>query len=169
MNTHYEKRELLRLARSGHLRKLQLLLQNDVEVNFLHHKTGMTPLMTAVYAGCEAAVDLLLKHNSDPNLRAADNASALHWACRNGDLKIVEMLIHAGADLNVRRLTDRNNDGPAPIHMALGESHGDIAISLIEAGASVDVEYFGKTVVEYAEHCGCQAVVLHLHQRGIRR
>ncbi len=62
------------------LRRLQQVLQNDVDVNFLHHKTGMTPLMTAAHAGRVAAVELLLKYNADPpNLRATDNASALHW------------------------------------------------------------------------------------------
>ncbi len=63
----------------------------------------MTPLMTAAHAGRVAAVELLLKYNADPNLRATDNASALHWACLSGDVQSVEMLIAAGAELNIRR------------------------------------------------------------------
>jgi hypothetical protein len=169
VTTHHQTRELLRLAQSGHIRRLQQLLQNDVDVNFLDHKIGMTPLMTAAHAGRAAAVELLLKHNADPNLRASDNASALHWACLYGDVHSVEMLIGAGAELNVRRETDRDGDGPAPIHMALGKSHDDVAIALIDAGASVDVGYFGDTVVEYAERHGCHAVVGHLRQLGVRR
>jgi len=169
VTTHHEKREILRLARSGHIRRLQQLLQTDVDVNFLHHKTGMTPLMTAAHAGRAAAVELLLQHNADPNLRAIDNASALHWACLYGDVQTVKMLINAGAELNIRRQVDRDDDGPAPIHMALGKSHDDVAIELIDAGASVDLEYLGKTVVEYAERCGCDGVVGHLRQLGVRR
>ncbi|MFO1003240.1 MAG: ankyrin repeat domain-containing protein [Planctomycetaceae bacterium] len=169
MTTHREKREILRLARSGHLRRLQQLLQRDLDVNFLHHKTGMTPLMTAAHARHVAAVELLLQHNADPNLRAIDNASALHWACLHGDVQTVKVLIHAGAELNIRRQADRDNDGPAPIHMALGKSNDDVAIMLIDAGASVDLEYFGESVVEYAERCGCDRVVGHLRQLGVRR
>ena len=168
VTTHYQKREILRLARSGHIPRLEELLQRDVDVNFLHHKTGMTPLMTAAHAGQAVAVKLLLEHRADSNLRALDNASALHWACLYGDLHIVRMLIDAGADLNVRRDTVRNDDGPAPIHMALGKTHDDVAIALIDAGASVDIKYFGKTVVEYAEQHGCREVVKHLRQLGVR-
>ncbi|MEW4454484.1 ankyrin repeat domain-containing protein [Bremerella sp. JC817] len=168
MTTHYQKREILRLARSGHTRRLQQLLQNHVDINFLHHKTGMTPLMTAVHAGRVAAVELLLNFDADPNLRATDNASALHWACLRGDGNMVKMLIDAGAELNIRRETDRDDEGPAPIHMALGKSHDDVAILLVEAGASVGVRYFGLTVVEYAASCGCDAVVTYLRQLGVR-
>ncbi len=171
MTTHDQKREILRLARSGHVCRLQKLLRSDVDVNFQHHKTGMTPLMTAAHAGRAAAVELLLKHNADPNLRAVDNASALHWACRNGDLQCVKLLIDAGAELNIRRVTDRGDAGPAPIHMAFGKSksHEDVAILLIDSGASVDVIFFGQAVSEFAQRFGCDAVVSHLRQPGIRR
>ena len=169
MTTHHQKREILRLARSGHTRRLQPLLESEVDINFLHRKTGMTPLMTAAHAGCIAVVELLLKYNADPNLRADDNTSALHWASRNGNLEVVNMLAAAGADLNARRQTDRDADGPAPIHIALGESHDDVAIALIEAGASIDIEYIGRTVLQYAEWCECNSVVNYLRQSGVRR
>lgn len=125
--------------------------------------------MTAAHAGCIAAVELLLKHNADPNLRADDNASALHWASRNGNLEVVNLLIAAGADLNARRQTDRDGDGPAPIHMALEESHDDVAIALIEAGANVDIVCIGRTVLQYAEWCERVSVVNYLRQSGVRR
>lgn len=98
--------------------------------------------MTAAYAGRIAVVELLLKYNADPNLRT---------------------------DLNARRQTDRDGNGPAPIHMALGQSHDDVAIALIEAGASVDIEYTGRTVLQYAEWCECASVVNYLRQSGVRR
>jgi ankyrin repeat protein len=169
VTTHHQKREILRLARSGHTRRLQPLLESEVDINFLHRKTGMTPLMTAAHAGCIAVVELQLRYNADPNLRADDNASALHWASRNGNLEVVNMLVAAGADLNARRQTERDGDGAAPIHMALGESHDDVAIALVEAGASVDIEYIGRTVLQYAEWCECVSVVDYLRQSGVRR
>lgn len=173
MTTHHQKREILRLSRSGHIRRLQPLLKNDVNVNFLHNKTGMTPLMTAAHAGRVETVGLLLEYNADPNLRADDNASALHWASLYGDLDIVNMLVDAGADLNVRRASDQDCDGPAPIHMAIRENptagHIEIATKLIDAGASVDIEYIGRTVLQYAEWHECAAVVNYLRQRGVRR
>lgn len=171
MTSHHEKRELLRLSRNGHIVRLRKLLERNVDINFLHHKTGMTPLMTAAYAGQANAVKLLLDFNASPHLRADDNVSAFHWACLKGDLPIVSMLLDAGADPNVRRMTVGNDeDGPAPIHMALHKNANEsVANALINAGASLDVKYFGRTVVEYAEWHQCLAVVRYLPQRGIRR
>lgn len=169
MAAHHQKREILRLVRNGHIRRLQSVLESGIDINFLHRKTGMTPLMIAAHAACIAVVEVLLKYNADPNLRADDNSSALHWASRKGSLEIVNMLVAAGADLNVRRQTDRDGDGPAAIHMALGESHDDVAIALIEAGASVDIEYMGRSVLRYAEWCERVSVVNYLCRIGVRR
>jgi len=173
MTTHYQKREVLRLVRSGHTRRLRPLLENEVDVNFLNRKTGMTPLMRAAYAGRTEAVSLLLEFNADPNLRADDNASALFWACICGDVEIVNMLIDAEADLNVRRVSDRLDDGPAPIHAAIRKNttpeRNKVAMKLVDAGASIDIEYFGRTVLEYAQWHQCDVIVDYLRQRGVRR
>lgn len=173
MTTHFQKRELIRLARNGHIRKLRELLEKELDINFVQRKTGMSPLMTAANAGQPAAVELFLQHGAAPNLRADDNASALHWACRCGNLQIVDMLLEAGADVNVRRSTDRNDEGPTPIHMALSnqqcESRNEIVRKLIDAGASLDIEFLGRTVLQYAEWRDCEEIADHIRQLGVRR
>jgi ankyrin repeat protein len=162
--SQHKKRELLRLARNGHTRRLRTLLDDGVDVNFLHRKTGMTPLMTAAYAGHIDAVKLLLQSGASPKFNADDGATALHWASRNGHLEIVNMLLNADADVNVRR----EHDGPTPLHMALGHAHDSIALVLIDAGASLEIKCLGKTVVEYAEWCKRDIVVQYIHERRFR-
>jgi len=161
--SHHKKRELLRLARNGDIRRLRALLEDDVDVNFLHHKTGMTPLMTAAYAGHVDAVNMLLESDASPNLTADDGASALHWASRNGHLEIVQMLLDLGADVNPRRETEgRDDDGPAPLHFAISHSHDSIAIALINSGASLDIMYFGRDIREFAEQHNRNTIVQYI-------
>ncbi len=163
--SHYQKRELLRVVRNGNVRRLSALLAEGVNISFLHRKTGMTPLMTAAYAGLTAAVQMLLDSGASPNLTAEDGASSLHWASLNKHLEIVNLLIAAGAKINVRR----EKDGPTPLHMAINNANDSIAIALINAGASLDIEYLGRTVLEYAEWCKQDVIVRYIRERRFRR
>jgi ankyrin repeat protein len=44
---------------------------------------------------------LLLTHNADPNIRAADGCNALHRAVAHNKLDSVKLLLAAGADPNI--------------------------------------------------------------------
>jgi ankyrin repeat protein len=145
--THYQRKELLRVVGNGNIRRLSALIEDGVELNFVNSKTGMTPLMTAAYAGHTNVVNLLIDSGASVKLSADDGASALHWASLNGHLEIVKVLIDSGADVNVRR----GADGPAPLHMAINSGHDSIALLLINAGTSLDTEYIGRDVEEYAK------------------
>ncbi|GFR93495.1 ankyrin-3 [Elysia marginata] len=70
------------------------------------HLCGYTPLMFAAAAGADRAVDLLLSHKADVNqafYQWQDHdlkvRTALRVAAQNGWVRIVEMLIQAGANL----------------------------------------------------------------------
>lgn len=47
--------------------------------------------------------------------------SPLHWACKEGHLKIVEMLIRRGARVNVTNMGD-----DTPLHLAAAHGHRPI-------------------------------------------
>jgi ankyrin repeat protein len=61
-------------------------------------------MMGAVDFGHYALVRWLLKHGANVNARAdaGSRATALHSAAWNGDLRMVKLLVAAGADVNAR-------------------------------------------------------------------
>ncbi|KOB71834.1 putative integrin-linked protein kinase [Operophtera brumata] len=67
--------------------------------------------------------------------------SPLHWACKEGHLKIVEMLIKRGARLLQNRVDVNftNEHGNSPLHYACFWNYGDIAHELVLAGALVSL------------------------------
>jgi len=163
--SHYQTKELLRVVRNGNVKRLNTLLDKGIEVNFLYRKTGMTPLMTAAYAGHAAIVQALLGSGASINLTADDGASALHWASCNGYIDIVNILLRAGADVNMRR----EEDGPTPLHMALSNGHESIALALIDAGTNLDIKYLDMTIIEYVEWGKQDAIVKHIRENIIYR
>ena len=45
---------------------------------------------------------LLLVHGADPNVKGRDSSTALQIAARNGDTKLVDVLLDAGANSSLR-------------------------------------------------------------------
>jgi len=58
-------------------------------------------------------------------------ATALWWACQEGHLEIVKLLISRGADVN----TGDEECGHTPLRQAVGEDHPEIAELMIRNGA----------------------------------
>src|SRR5262245_51382816 len=57
------------------------------------------PLIDAVKKGDAAAVSTLIARRVDVNVRELDGATALHWAVHRDDMKTVNLLLAAGADV----------------------------------------------------------------------
>lgn len=60
-----------------------------------------TPLGAAV-AGGAAVVEYLLQHGAKVNSRDGSSYTPLMWACADGDLKVVQMLLLHGADTTLK-------------------------------------------------------------------
>ena len=61
--------------------------------------------------------------------------TALHYACDEGNLKIVEVLLNANCNPNIK-----NNLNQTPIHLSAQRGYFDITKKLIDSGAKLDVE-----------------------------
>jgi ankyrin repeat protein len=98
-----KKLDALRLCGAAHrgtLDELKELVDRGVNVN-QRDATHATPLVAASEAGHEQVVAFLLERGANPNLHAGfrnDGQSALIAAAVSGRLKIVKMLVRAGAD-----------------------------------------------------------------------
>lgn len=56
--------------------------------------------------------------------------AALHWAARNGDIPMINLLVENGADINIR-----NGDESTPMMLAIVNDRFDIASMLLELNA----------------------------------
>ncbi|MCQ2817639.1 MAG: protein kinase [archaeon] len=78
-------------------------------------------------------VKKILKNKGDLNYKDERGFSALHYACDEGNLKIVDILIKASVDLNIKTM-----DKKTPLHFASINGYFDISKLLVESGASLD-------------------------------
>ncbi len=95
-----------------------------------------TALYNATFYGDEELVKNLLEKGAHVNIRTEDGWTALEAATQKGYTKIAELLIKAGADLNVQ---DTNN-GYTALLWAAQEGHTKIAELLIKEDADLNVQ-----------------------------
>ncbi|XP_014278313.1 integrin-linked protein kinase [Halyomorpha halys] len=88
--------------------------------------------------------------------------SPLHWACKEGHVKIVELLIQRGARINV---TNRGDD--TPLHLAAAHGHREIVHMLLRNRADVNfTNEHGNTPLHYAAFWGYQQIAEDLINHG---
>ena len=92
---------------------------------------GPSLLADAAQRGDFAAVQDLLKKQSDVNAPQGDGMTALHWASLNGDLMTVDLLLKSKAA--VEPATRLGNY--TPLHLASSRGHGAVIARLLAAGA----------------------------------
>jgi ankyrin repeat protein len=111
-------------SKKGHAQIVELLLKNKAASN-LPDEEGNTPLHRA--ANVETAAALLssaFRTNADiPNRRGQ---TALHVAAANGNVGVVNLLIHHGADQDVL-----DDQGQSAFHVAAANGHTSVALILL--------------------------------------
>lgn len=112
---------------------------------------GYTDLQLAVMGGDQDKVQEALDSGADPNpesrMFSPFSVTPLIVAARSGDLKIVRMLVEAGADVNhaSREMTR------TPLTVAAREGHTEVARVLSRHGARQDAtDWMGTTALEAA-------------------
>ncbi|KAJ3093245.1 hypothetical protein HDU96_002458 [Phlyctochytrium bullatum] len=95
------------------------------------HLDGLTPLYICAAKGHAAVMRTIFvfdKHNKvNVNRKVCNGETALHAACRKGNLECVQLLIWRKADVSLTR-----NDGKTALHLAAEKGHYEIARLLIE-------------------------------------
>ena len=95
---------------------------------------GDRPLLDAARSGDTEAVRALLAGGADPDVAQGDGLTPLHMAAQQGHVEITDLLIGAGAALEVRTRLG----GYTPLHLASEAAHVAVVRRLMDAGAEVD-------------------------------
>jgi ankyrin repeat protein len=121
-----------------------------------------TPLLDAARRDDRAQVATILKARPDVNIRAADGASALHWAAHHDDVMLATMLIHAGARAGIA-----DDTGATPLFLACMNRSGGMVNLLLGAGADANAALLsGETVLMTCARTGDVTTVRALLAHG---
>ena len=96
--------QITRVVRPGKTEHLKMLIEKGMDVNETCADWNHSLLIEAVFRGCDAAVELLLKSGADINARDANGYTALMFAYTSPEK--VKLLLAANPDLSLR-----NKDG----------------------------------------------------------
>lgn len=119
---------------TGNVDMLNLILPLGPDVNEKAN-AGQTPLHLAVGKTRIDAVRILLDNGAKPSVRVKDGQGQIPLirAAANGSLVMVKILLENGSPIST---TDVN--GWTALHHAMAEGQGDVAVYLIQQGASPD-------------------------------
>ena len=87
----------------------------------------------------------IIDNGTSPDIGDYDNRTALHLASSEGNTKVVERLIIARADVNVR-----DRWGNTPLMDAVTHKHEAAARMLLEAGGRMNIEDSSSMMCEAA-------------------
>ncbi len=121
------------------------------------------PVADAAMKRDAAAVRALLKQGADVNAAQGDGMTALHWAARNGDAELTQVLLFAGA--NVKASTRLG--GYTPLLMAAQHGHAAVIAALLSSGADAkSANALGTTALMLAAASGNATAVTTLVENG---
>ena len=86
-------------------------------------------------------VAVLLGDGANPDKTGWYDRTALHWAAERGEMGVVDLLLNAGAEIN---LEDRFGD--TSLYLATSNGHEEVARLLIAAGANDELYYWNLGV-----------------------
>lgn len=88
-------------ARCDKVEYVKWLLKRNADVNIISKDRGYSPVMDAVWKKNLEMVKLFIKAGADLSIMSSDGQPILVLAVGNGDAKIVEVLLKAGADPDI--------------------------------------------------------------------
>ncbi|OMO96291.1 Tetratricopeptide TPR-1 [Corchorus olitorius] len=136
----------------GNIELLKYLLDKGAEVD--SQSDAGTPLVWAAGHGQHDAVKVLLEHQANPNAETEDNITPLLSAVAAGSLACLDLLVQAGAKVNITA------GGATPLHIAADIGNPELINSLLKAGADPNaIDEDGQKPIQVAAGRGQRAAV----------
>lgn len=135
-----EFRALHYIARFGHYRLIEYLVQKGANINIGNYIKN-TPLHTALFYNSSEVVKELLRLGANPNIKntssflggITEEYTPMHYAALYGTPKDIALLSEYGANISTKGL-----GGVSPLHLAVSIDNIDNAKALIDHGHPVD-------------------------------
>ncbi|EAQ86305.1 hypothetical protein CHGG_07558 [Chaetomium globosum CBS 148.51] len=115
---------LILAATGGHVDVVDLLLEKTAAVNRLGHEK-ISPIRAALVGGHSEVAELLLRQ-PDFSIKACE-WTPLNSAASQGFLRVVKLLLTAGADLD-----QLDDDNSTPLHLASANGHAMVVKRLLQ-------------------------------------
>ncbi len=130
---------------------IDLLVDKGANFDAIETKFQQTPVIVAAIAGNEAAIQRFIFFQADLNARDAEGKSALFYGIVRNHPAVVNKLLKAGADPDVRE----SKSGITAVSIAAYMNRISILAALIDAGADVSKEDFqGLSAMDWAAYAG---------------
>lgn len=150
-------------CRSGFTDGVDFLLKKGSNIN-AKDSEGITPLMDALaLRQTQIAEKLIIHKDIDVHIQDTKGRTALHWSCRTGSKSCTQLLLHRGADCNIRDFSNIT-----PFQEAVAIRHSGVAMSLIECG-NFDInvrDWRGRTPLHWVSRTGLASCVQLLINAG---
>ncbi len=135
-----------------------------VTIPLMAAERGDLRLIDAAKAQDAAAVRTLVNQQTPVDIAQPDGATALHWAAHWDNLQIADLLIRAGADVNVT-----NELGVAPLSLACINGSADMVERLLDRDADANHALpTGVTALMTCARTGSVEAVRNLLDHGAR-
>ena len=122
---------------NGDADAINVLLKSGADANNADVVYGNACLYSATLGGCsKETLQAIIDHGADVNGTCKSGVTALMAACSEGNINAINVLLNAGADLNI---TEPNNGYTCLHEAACGDFSGQALQTLIDYGAVVNV------------------------------
>ncbi len=142
----------------GQIDMMNFLLKKGADVNCIGDELGETPLMAAAQMGHSKAVEILLGHGADPNVKTKEGKTALTLALEYHHPEIAAVLQQRGAKASIldaasagdiesvrallrtdpQAINAKDALGYSPLYHAAETGHSEVAAVLLAAGADAN-------------------------------
>ncbi|MDF1880542.1 ankyrin repeat domain-containing protein [Sulfurimonas sp. MAG313] len=122
--------------------------------------SGCTPTVLQIGTDLSTAKEVVAE--GDVNMQNSEGESALHYAARKGDIKIVRYLVEHGAKLDVKSVWKNT-----PLIDSITHENQEVSLYLIEAGADIKIKNkWSVSPFLSAASFGNIEVIKSLHSKG---